>query len=341
MSYVNIDCLCDETQAVLEAVLSALVYADINPSTADRLVKEQRAQWNSRITLLDKQMELSTMRSFYRGTAFDRYYDIDAPVLYRTDIHSMLLAYTQLLDASLYSLAFVGNISPEDAFTQAQDTFGILFEQTERGSVEDVPPPVLKAGSRKVQLHHLYTTTMTADMAGDTVPVLVPTTEYRDPVQYYFPAPADGAERVRFNALLIEMGRMLEAELGSDALVSVTLADRTVPVGCLQAKSVARIAAFDKAWKKIYAALEKELSRHDSDAAERLSLGWLRKVMAGTQTNDGTARLLQEGIMWGTPYQYLDDYIVVEKSSQYDYAAVLKDCFAQSKIVKVYSESAK
>ena len=51
--------------------------------------------------------------------------------------------------------------------------------------------PAIKSKTDRITIKHTYSTDIPAEMAGDTVPILVPTTEFKDPVQFWISAPAD------------------------------------------------------------------------------------------------------------------------------------------------------
>ncbi|MBP5465383.1 MAG: hypothetical protein J6Y13_09465 [Treponema sp.] len=56
-----------------------------------------------------------------------------------------------------------------------------------------------------------------------------------------------------------------------------------------------------------------------------------------TQTNDGTARLIQDGILDGNKSLYLDSYIVMQNATAADFANILDRCIPESGYLRLFS----
>ncbi|MBO5608141.1 MAG: insulinase family protein [Treponema sp.] len=347
ISYVNVDCVKSDFDATMTAMLKALVYGEITPVTADRLVNEQKAEWSSHLMLLDSQMEYNALKYLFRnsdsnGSAYSVYYDQNVEVLSETSLHSITKAYTEFLDAALYSFVIAGGVDSKTAHETAEKTFGLLREQTERRSaVLEVPLPVFKNKTRRVQLRHLYTTTKTKEQAGTEVPVLIPTSEFYDPAHYYLPVPEESWEREIYNTLLSELQTRIQKYLPKDSLCAVTGATPLLPVASVRVNAILHTGEFLSAYKKGRADLIKDISSGGEDFAFSLRQKWITSTLSETQTNSGTADLIQKGMVQNQPYQYLQDFVAVESASSEDFLRIAKDFIPETPSLVVTSVDSK
>lgn len=340
VSYISVECFAQEAKTVIEALFNALVYGEISPMTADRLVREQKNQWGNKIIMLDTQLEYNAFKYLWQGTAYESYYDQEAPILSETDLHSILLSYTQLLDASLHSFVIVGDIPAQEALDYVQNTFGLLHALHERTALA-VPVPTFKNKTRRVQLRHLYSTNKTPEMAPDGVPILVPTTDFYDPAHYYFAAPDDIHTRDVYNALLYELQKRIQKRLPQGSTCTVQEARYFVPVGALNVDSILSLNRFLSAYRAAFTSLRADLREENAPLVQSIKNAWFLKTLVKTQTNEGTAALIQEGLLEGTSYQYLENYIAMENAVQEEFLAVLTAFFEDTPLFRVTSVDAK
>ena len=342
VSYVTVECVKTDFSSVMTAMINALVYGDISASNADRLVNEQASQWNSKMMILDNQMEYDTLKYLYRGSIYERIYDQDAKILSGTTITSINQAYTEFLDASLYSFIITGDTDLETARKTAEQTFGILKEQTQRKQNSlSIPVPSFKASSRTVKLHHLYTSTLTKEQAGTGVPILIPTSDFYDPVQYYFTAPDENHETNIYNSLLLELKDRIQAYLPENTTCSVMQATNFLKLSSISVNGILHTDAFLSAYKRARRELLSDLELDDGKLVDRMKQLWISKTMILTQTNSGTLELIQKGMELNLPYQYLEDYLSMELSGQNDFIDVMKKYFPEKPLLSVTSADSK
>ncbi|MEE3315139.1 MAG: hypothetical protein VZR56_13415, partial [Treponema sp.] len=342
VSYVTVECLKTDLLYTLTAMVNALVYGEISPVTADRLVSEQKGQVSQKLTSTDKQMEYNALKYLFRDSAYTRYYDQDAEILGGTSLHTISLSYTGLLDAALYSFVFVGDVNTESAKSYGDQTFGLLREQTVRTpTYSTVPEPGFKNKIRRIQLHHFYSSNLTWDEAGDEVPVLVPTKNFYDPVHYYFPAPKESHDRNLYNSLLQQLKLRVEKYLPADSVCSVMEASSLVHAGSIRCSGLLHISDFLTAYQKGRSDLISELNSDSGSLIFTMKQNWITKNLLQTQTNAGTANLIQRGIEENQPYQYLEDYVFMENASVQEYKRIFNEYFSETPALTVSSVDSK
>lgn len=103
-SFITIDALSENLGALLEATVSSLIYEEISPSAADTLIGEWNAQKLMSEASLSNQMKTAAYSVLYAGQIPQ---DNSVSQIEYKDI---LLGYSTLLDASLYSISISGGI---------------------------------------------------------------------------------------------------------------------------------------------------------------------------------------------------------------------------------------
>ena len=342
VSYVTVECLKTDLYNTLTAMVNALVYGEITPLTADRLVSEQKGQVAQKLTSTDKQMEYNSLKYLFRDSGYTRYYDQEAEILGATNLHTISLSYTGLLDAALYSFVFVGDVKAEDAKTYGDLTFGLLREQTVRTpTYATVPEPEFKNKIRRVQLKHFYSSNLTWEEAGDEVPVLVPTKDFYDPVHYYFPAPKESHERNLYNSLLLELKERVQKYLPKDATCAISEATSLLHIGSVRCMGVLHTSDFLSAYQKGRNELLDKLMTDGESLVFSMKQKWISKNLLQTQTNSGTAVLIQHGIEENQPYQYLEDYVFMENANVNEYIRIFKNYLTETPALSVTSVDSK
>jgi len=339
-SYITISCIADDIEHALTATANAILLGDIEPVTADRLVLEQKNQWNIKSASLSYQMTCAALATFLSGTELAKLYDTNTGILKDTTFDSISFAYTQLLDASLYSIVIIGDVPQEGILAAAKNTFGVLKQQTERSSIIPVDFSIART-TRKVLLRHTFTTDVAAEDAGERPEVLVPTTDFYDPVQFWMQAPAQSDRRALFNAVLYELNRRVQKECDDTITCSVQPATFLIHSSCIQGDAVLHTNRFLAAYKKAVRLLLADLTSDDGTLAKKISASWIQESLGKTATNDGTAQLIQSGISSGNATQYLDDYRTVTGASQNDFLQIVKECFPEDPAYKQYSADSK
>ncbi len=353
-SYITISCLKEDLENALSAFVNAVIYGDIFPSTADRIMYEQYGQWNTKISNMDFQMSQAALKNIYQGTSIEKLFDIESPIFKETTFKSLKDSYAQLINAENYSIVILGDITFEEAKTECEKTFNLLKGKGQKKNFK-ITKGKIKSKTDKISIRHTYNTGMPAEMAGDTVPILVPTTEFKDPAQFWFACPTDDESREIFNALLYELAKRMDEALDGQAETFVTEGSKSLPYACLKTPSILYTANFLSAYKKAVTSLKddlktekdksdiakKENSLYESPLLKNIKTRWMLKALLKTQSDEGTAELLQNGLVTGNALLYLEDYLKIENASLEKMIQVAKKYLPDSPTYSIYSKDSK
>ncbi len=339
-SYISFEVFKEELENALKKISDALIYGTVSPVQADLLFREEGYEQRLKNADLGFQMKSNALAYLYRSTPFSKVFKTEEKERNSSSYQALLLEYTKLLDASLYSIAICGDVEFDKAIKYCQDTFEILKEQSERKELE-LPKPSFKNKERKVQLKHIYTTDLPAKLAPKDSPRLVPTKNFSDPAQIYFESPDGTVEDVEiFNSLLSALCTKIQNILGNEISCKTEEASIKIPVGIIQADELKRTGIFFDAYKAAREKLIKELSEEETQnwACEKIKIQWKQKNLSATQTNSGTAKLMAS---FQKKEQYLTIYLYIENSLPQDFLDAIEKYFPAEPLMKVYSVDSK
>ncbi len=340
--YITMECMASELERALTALVNAIIYGDIRPLSADKLISDQNHQTRLKTDSLSWQLKSKAIRYMYKDSSYADIFNIsETEELSSTDFQSIILSYTELLDASLYSLVIAGDTDAQEARIFAENTIGVLRMQKER-EVTFIPQPNYEGMTIDVALKHTYSSDLDPATAPKESPLLVPTKKYYDPMQFYFSAPEYGTQRELFNAILLELEKLTEEDLGEGYECRTEKATSIVNVGMIEAQHLLHrnsfINSFTAARKKLSSLLKSEDTETQKDTIEDIRRLWNRNVMTQTQTNDGTARLIQDGILDGNKSLYLDSYIVMQNATATDFIKILDRYIPEKDYLRLFSK---
>lgn len=338
VSYLTYEVSKEEFRKSLKALTDTLIYNDIKPIQADRLFADENYKIFIENSNLGSQMKRNVFAYLYRETKLGQIYkDYDNENNSAT-YQSLLTSYTQLLDASLYSIVISGDIEAEDAFLATEETLGILKNQKKIDvNQEDFPKPAWKNKERKIQLRHLYSSDLPPELAPKESPLLIPTKEFLDPVQLYFAPPESLIDIERFNALLMEIAKRIDKDI--ESYCSFYEATKLIPIGYIHGNKIKRHEDFINLYKKHRNGLLEELADKKKRAKvlrtikSRYEISLLQK----TTTNEGTAMIIQQSIQNGKSSNYLSFYVEIENASAKDFYNILQKYIPEEPMMKVYS----
>lgn len=340
VSYITINCINSDISAALSAVSEAILLGEVTPVNADSLVYEQKMQWNQKSAYLDYQMKCAALSALYSGTKFEKLFDASSSILRKTTYRTFSLDYMQLLDSSLYGIVISGDISEKETLDSLEKTMGILKQQTKAVKEKGETPEVTRT-VRKVKLRHTFTTDIPAELAGPAPEVLVPTKEFTDPVQYWLASPVESKDEAVFNALLFELGNMVQEKLKGESTCTAVPATPVIKAACIQCDGILHTALFKKAYDSSVKELLDLLSASNKDEIQKIKETWILRVMGRTSDEEGTASLIQEGILGGNPKQYLEDYRAVENADGKKLHSIAEKYFSQEPVYEIYSADSK
>lgn len=339
-SFIQIEFLPQDLNEVLDSFISSLIWAEIQPLTADHLVSEQNYQWSIKKQYLDFQLKSAFLSQAYRKTDYEKVYDLKSQALKNTTYDSIALNYTKLLDASLYSIVISGDTTAEECEVLLERTFGLLKEQN---VIKEriIPRPDLKKKNYRLQLAHNYTTDKTSADAPKDVPVLVPTKTFTDPGLLVLEGPEPSVEEDIFNALLTDISMRMSKKTGTQTDVQFSTTD--LKTGIITVLKLDRTSTLSKAFSESLEELKADLNNTDTadKTILRLKSQWAVKALKKCSTQNGTAELLHKGLIEDNPYRYLESYTTIEKATAADFTEILEKYFKEDDAVKVFSADTK
>lgn len=342
-STISFSLFKEDAEKSLRRFTDALILGEITPVKADRLFAEEN--YNALIKQADLgwQMKSNVFAYLYRNTPLRPYFIIDDGKSNSASYQSLLTGYTDLLDASLYSIVVVGDIDEKAARQYLEKSFGMLKNHSQRKEPQVLPRPEFKNRERNIQLRHLFKTDMSADLAPKESPILVPTKEFFDPVQIYFRSPDEEKQIDLFNALLLELKSRMQEITGESGPCTWTAADTNFPVGIIQGNRIKKASVFLKAYStarnQLIAQLKDE--EHGESAAETIREAAQIEMMKKTQSNLECAKLIQAGNVRGKPLSYIESYLYTSKASPEEFLQVLEKNIPPEPLMKVYSVDGK
>ena len=338
VSFIDFEVKKDDFEKSIKEFTEGLIYGEITPVQADRLFAEENYNFMMSNADLGNQMKNNVLAYLYRSTDLGNFYRDYDNKNNSASYQSLLTGYTELLDASLYSLSICGDIEFDAAKKICEENLGLLKELKERKEIT-LPSPAWKNRERNIQLRHLYSSDLPPELAPKESPILVPTKEFLDPVQFYFSC--EEKEIQIFNSLLHELSDRIQMETGN--YCRVMEATQSMPIGFLQGNKVKKADAFLKTFRKHQKKLLEELedSGKSRDTSRKITTRYEKLILEKTFTNMGTAELISDGIQEGKASKYLETYLELENASPERFARVLKSSIMQEPLMKVYSVDGK
>ena len=334
----------EDSIAAFKTIASAIVYGELPPADADRAVSGRKYRKRLENGTAEKQMYSKMIESIYKKGGFSEVFDAEKEILLDTDYTKILSAYPRLLDASRYSMIVCGCL-PENLSNIIEESFGILTrtEITENKGL-DFPELSLSKASKdiKVKVRHTFLTDIPAEKAGPQPAVLIPTTEFLDPVIYAGQAPSpDTKEAALYNALLT----YISYELSKKYKVSIQLPGNQLNIASITVQNVAHTRELDADYKTVITDIQEKLTsiRTRTEILREIKANWTKSQMKETSSNSGTALLLQKGReITGNqnPCFYLEEYNWIQTAFAQDFLDIM-DYFPLRPQIRVYSADSK
>ena len=346
---VTVECLAGDEGTALEALAEALIFCDIVPVEADMYLSSRKSSQIIKSLAMPRQLYAAGIKAFYKQPLYKALYASGQEILEKVSYTQILEAYAKFFDAGRLEIIAVGNFSFEKLSDKALELFGGLSPSWEDKNLFSQAKPIAK-NSLRVKIKHTFMTDISADKAGPRPAVLVPTTDFADPVQYWFSAPQNEKEAALFDALLLELHSLCQkAFAGSDRYkkMSARIEEKSplVSFGAITFFNVQYLSDADAILEEALLKLREELE--DSAALEKIKSLWLVKAFEGTERNINAARLMAkkidqaraQGKNFDAKEAAAGDYEAVTKACAADFAAVYEAFFA--KRFKLYSDAAK
>ena len=345
---VSIECSPYDFSACCKAIADAIVYADILPAQADRAVAN--AQYKKRLEngSVSRQMLAAIMKELYSKTAFQKIFDAKEEILTDTKYQKILEGYPALLDASRYSIILTGLV-PQNANDLLEASMGILTSRNSKQNLLPVQSKLKNSSTKKtVKLTHTFLTDIPAEKAGPMPSKLIPTTKFLDPVMYVFKLPQAGTkENALTIAVLKYMEKLVQAQIDSnkkmqDAVAQLNDSYPNTDTIVFTILNVENQKEADSCWAAAVNKMNDLLnSPAQADVLQEIKDNWTKVFLAQTQTNTGTAQLLQKGFEY-FPYEvqpdyYLKEYAFINGATREEILEILKE-IPQQPLLRFYAK---
>jgi hypothetical protein len=331
-SVIVIDCEPEDARACIAACARALISGEVTPARADDVVRALRFDHRLKSSGLDAQLENAALRSLYADTGEAKLYAPDEEILSGLRFASILEAYPKLLDPSRLRVLVAGPVPGflGEIQAAAEESFGGIKENAEKPSPSP-PSPRFFPGRLEVTLRRRFFSSGQPVPPDGSVPFLRPTTDFRDPLHLYFPAPPESPRSVQvFNALLFQLESMINLALQaspSPAASSVTARPATLgcPLGALKFQSVRNSAAIAPLLESARAKLSAGLTGKESSPwTASIKSRWASRALAPAGDAAGHLGLALESLYnEGSAVAFLEDYAIMADVQAKEFAAML------------------
>ena len=329
----------DDTIAVCRIVSDAVIFGEIAPADADRAVSARKYRKRLENGTASNQLYGRMIGAAYGKGSLYNVFEADNDILLDTDYTKILAAYPALLDASRYTLIAAGNLD-SNLIQILEETLGLLSKTG--ADIKSPESEELSLSERNLtfQVRHTFLTDIPAEKAGPQPAVLIPTTEFLDPVIYAESAPKSGTkESALYKAVLSYIGSLLS----KSNPVTVQLPKKGLNIGSITIQNVAHTRELDAQYKNAIQSISDRLSRlqANEEIVKEIKNNWIQKEMKETGSNTGTALLMQKGLdeadqaIW-----YLEEYNLIQSATAQDFIEIM-EYFPVRAQIRVYSSDSK
>ncbi|MCQ2576739.1 MAG: insulinase family protein [Treponema sp.] len=302
-SYISIDCDKEDFASVCKAVSNSLIYSDIQPASADRAVSNRQYKKRLENGSAVSQMFSSLVETLLPASDYSQIFEAKKDILEKTSYNDILAEYPAFLDAGRYNIIVTGNFDSNLRET-LNYSLGLLSSQNQRIVFAPAEINLPKNKNQTVKITHTFLTDIPAEKAGPMPAVLIPTTEFLDPVMYVIKAPeiTNKRDRVIWESEMLYLGNLIQTEINKNSrlkncTVSVLLPYAQMDFGTLIIQNGAHTKEVDGCVRNGIQNLQKLLKSGTADSMlQKMKDNWLFSQLSETSSNKGTAKLLQQGI---------------------------------------------
>lgn len=342
----------EDSIAVLHAIADAIVYGEIAPADADRAVASRKYRKRLENGTAATQMYSTLIDRAFSDKPLTNIFEAQNEILQDTDYTKILAAYPAMLNASRYTVILCGALPP-DLAPLLEDTLGQLAEQdftaqsaapSQYAATQPLRTPNLsKTRTLTTKVRHTFLTDIPAEKAGPQPAVLIPTTEFLDPVIYAGKAPEPCTKQAAlYNAILSYLG----TQLSKTHPAAVQFPRNNLPLGSITIQNVAHTRELDAEYKNFIQKMVDQMNRLQANETiiREIKNNWIQKEMTDTGSDTGTALLMQRGLeLTGTATNavwYLEEYNWIQTATAQDYLEIM-EYFPPVPQARVYSSDSK
>ena len=349
-SCISIECLASDFDEVIDAFYEALVFNEIVPAMADSSIMNRKTEQIVKTGMHDYQLYSSAVNTLFNNKEIISAYNLNKDVYKKINFSRIVEVYPELLNANKFKVIISGNTSECYAVESIKcieerlnSTLGNLAEK------EKYPALTFGLNSidkyiKKIKINHVFLTDVSREKAGPRPEVLIPTTEFLDPAQYWIFNDSKKRNTAQFNAILYDFAEQLqnkfrEKETTEKIIVKVEPSTYEIPFGVITFTNVRRVFDVEDA----YAACLKEFSEYlNGENARHSKDVWIKTYLEPTLSNLGTCMLIRKCLKSedADPEQYIEDYKAVSELDEDEIRTIL-ELFEINSVFKIYSADTK
>lgn len=345
-SSISAECFSEEINEVLEAFSDSLIFNDIIPAVADSIVMQKKSDQIVKTSSPVFQLYSAGISSLIKNKNIQNVYSTNKDILKSISFDRIMQNYPALLNGKRYSVIISGNVKDFSDETPLKDvlekTFGIL-------AVKDFPLETKieiaepKNNVKKIKIVHQFFTDVSREKAGPRPQVLIPTTEFLDPVQFWIKNNSDD-DNYLFNCVLYQAADFLEKECAlveqkQPMLVKVSPASKEIPFGVI---TVLNVKSLDKISELFEKAVIDTKEKIISDDIEEMKSLWIARTFSGIEENYETNSIIKKYIEFNPEdfSFYLDEYDSLMKITS-PFLMPFVELFQNENIFRVISNDTK
>ena len=334
----------EDSIAIFRTIADAILYGEIAPADADRAVASRKYKKRLENGTAATQMYSTLIDRAFSSKPLTNIFEAKNEILLDTDYTKILSAYPAMLNAIRYALILCGALD-QNLVPLLEETFGQLAPQGAALTQTSAPltPNLAKARNLTTKVVHTFLTDIPAEKAGPQPAVLIPTTEFLDPVIYASHTPEPCTKQAAlYNAILSYLG----TQLSKNHPVTVQFPRRNLLLGSLTIQNVARTRELDAEYKSLIQKMNDQMSRLQANETiiREIKNNWIQKEMAETGSDTGTALLMQKGLELADTAShatwYLEEYNWIQTATAQDYLEMM-EYFPPVPEARVYSSDSK
>ena len=354
-SILQLECQKVDFYECLKIFSETLIFADIYPSLADAVSFDLRSQWKIKCGQSDFQLLCEGIRTIY-GKSLGFLYDDknDKPPF--IDFTLIQSSYPVLLDSTRHKIVIAGDFPDSGELKNSlNETFGILSSNNQTKNIDKkVEKLALPKDEIKLQLRHQFFTDISKENAPSRPAILIPTTDFSDPLVYFLDCPLNmSKDNAVFTGLLYELEKLLNEKLLSEQEAIIFPSDSDIPYARIVITKVKSISKtnriFSETVNELLKLLENEINSkmegvkdlQKSELLTEIENLYVLNELGETQNLNETVFLIQEGNAFSKPESYLENYETILNATEEDYFLVAKAYLQENPPLKIYSADSK
>lgn len=346
-SAISAECLSEDLPVIIEAFADALIFSENPPAIVDSIVMQNKSFQIVKTSSPVFQLNSNAVSSLFKNKDYQTVFSLNKEILNKITYTQVLESYSKLLNAGRYKIIIAGNCSgdffEEKLAEVLNQTLGLLVE-----SDFEMPPKYqlnnAAKKNKKIKLTHLFLTDVSKEKAGPRPQVLIPTTDFLDPAQFWIFNEYGEENTALFNAVVYDFVSFVsrkcsEFDAKQKMIVMKDGASKSLPYAVITVLNVKDVATVEGVLKTAFDEYTRDLTE---ESLLRIKSLWIKEFLSPTESNRGTCLLLKNYIEEDSTdiFGYLNDYSKVNALTVSQISQILPSLDLEN-IYKFYSADTK